>query len=357
MSNVMIIGMGDMGERLATGLAAQGRTTRLTLVGRSPQRLADTAACVASQTDCFVEPVVADVLRRDDLAEALDRHRPDLVVQCASSQSPWALFGRTDAAARAVNGAGLALRLPYQLPPVVSVMRAVRDAGYPGPVANLSFPDVVGPILRPLGLAPTLGLGNAGIMLRRVRTALRMSAPTGKLPLVRIVGHHAQVFGVMQANEPADANDRCRVYLGAEGKRRDSLAYRAPSLAPGRIYNRVTAAATLPVLEALLGGGEPLHWSVPAPAGLPGGYPVRITDGQVTLDLPPGQSLEEAVSFNERLARQDGVERVEDDGTVHFTEACRAAVADIAPELADPLPLDGLTERAKHLDELLGQDR
>ena len=39
-------------------------------------------------------------------------------------------------------------------------------------------------------------------------------------------------------------------------------------------YNAVTAAATLPVLEALLPGAPPLRWSTPAPDGLPGGYPV-----------------------------------------------------------------------------------
>ena len=32
----MIIGMGDMGERIAAGLAAGGKASRLVLAGRSP---------------------------------------------------------------------------------------------------------------------------------------------------------------------------------------------------------------------------------------------------------------------------------------------------------------------------------
>ena len=117
--------------------------------------------------------------------------------------------------------------------------------------------------------------------------------------------------------------------------------------------NTITTAAAMPVLEALLPGGAPLRWSTPAPAGLPGGYPVRIADGHVSLDLPPGLSQAEAVAYNERAGRGDGVERIDDDGTVYFTDACKAAVADLAPELAAPLAIGDLAARAALLDSIL----
>lgn len=353
MSTVVVIGVGDMGERLSAGLAAGGRVRRLVLAGRSQGTVAAVAASIASASDCRVEPVQVDAVRLDDVAKLLARTRPDLVVQCAALRGPWALAGRQDAAARGVVAAGLALRLPYQLPAVLAVMRAAQAAGYSGPVANLSFPDVTGPILRCLGLAPTLGLGNAGMILRRVRAALRAAQPDADLPLVRVVGQHAQVFDVMQARQPASPNECCRVYLGEDGRRDDALAYRAPALAPGVRHNPVAAAAALPVLEALLPGGAPLRWSTPAPHGLPGGYPVRIANGLVTLDLPAGVSLEESVAFNERMGRGDGVERIDEDGTVHFTAACREAVADFAPDLANPLPVSEMQARAVRLDAVL----
>jgi hypothetical protein len=351
---VVIIGTGDMGERLAAGLAAGGRVRRLVLAGRSSSALTAVAATLASTSDCLVEPVQADAMRHDEVAELLARTKPDLVVQCAALRSPWALAGRDDAAARAVTAAGLGLRLPYQLPVVLSVMRAAKDAGYAGPAANLSFPDVTGPVLRRLGLAPTLGLGNAGMILRRVRAALRAAGPETDLPLVRILGHHSQVYAVMQAQEPANPGERCRVYLGEDGQRDDALAYRAPALAPGLRYNAVTAAAAIPVLEALLPGSAPLRWSVPAPAGLAGGYPVLIANGGVTLDLPPGLTQQDAIAFNESMARGDGIERIDDDGTVHFTAAGRDAIASIDPGLAEPLAMDDLQARAAALDAALG---
>ena len=353
MSVVMIIGMGDMGERLASGLAVSGQVGRLVLVGRSSPGLSAAAATVASMSDCPVQSIQVDAMQQGDVADLLARTMPDLVVQCASLRSPWALAGREDAAAQAIVGAGLGLRLPYQLPVVLSVMRAARDAGYAGPIANLSFPDVTGPILQRLGLAPTVGLGNAGMILRRVRATLRAAAPEADLPLVRIVAHHSQVAAAMQAREPVDPGKRCRVYLGEGGQRDDSVAYQGPALAPGLRYNAVTAAAAIPVLEALLPGSASLRWSTPAPAGLDGGYPVLIANGAVTLDLPPGLSQGDALAFNQQMAHHDGIDHVDEDGTVHFTAASRRAVASFDAGLAEPLAIDDLEARAAMLDAAL----
>nr|WP_328796059.1 hypothetical protein [Halosaccharopolyspora lacisalsi] len=349
---MLIIGVGDIGERIADGLAAGSRVRRLLLAGRSAAG-DSVAATVASARDCLVEPARLDASRQNEVAELLAATRPDLVVHCASLRGPWTMSGRTDPAARAVAAAGLGVRLPYQLPLILSVMRAARQAGYTGPVANLSFPDVTGPVLARLGLPPTVGLGNAAKMQLRVRAALRAAHPDRPMPLIRVLGHHAQVFDVMQARPPADPEQRCRVYLGEHGQRSDSLAYRAPALAPGPRYNTVTAAAAIPVLEALLPGAGPLRHSTAAPAGLPGGYPVRIVDGSVALDLPPGLSEAEAVAVNERMAAGDGIDSIDDDGTVHLTPASQKAVADIAPELAGPVAIDDLATRAARLDSVL----
>jgi hypothetical protein len=355
MSTVIVIGAGDIGERLAAGLAGHPGVRRLLLAGRSRAAVAEVAATVASGHDCLVEPVPLDATRVADVASLLAARRPDLVVQCAAGRGPWDLRSRDDPAARAVTAAGLAIRLPYQLAVPLAVMRAAAQAGYAGPVVNLSFPDVTGPILAALGVAPTIGLGNAGMIQLRARAAWRAAHPDDRSPpLIRVIAHHAQVFDVMQARPPADPGERCRIHLGEQGHRDDDLAYRAPTLAPGPRYNHVTAPAALPVLAALLPGAEPLRWSAPAPHGLPGGYPVRIADQGVALDLPPGVTVDDAIAFNQRMGRGDGVDHIDDDATVHFTPACGAAVAGVAPELAEPLRIDELDARADRLDEVLG---
>lgn len=353
MSTVLIVGAGDLGERIAAGLAASGRVRRLVLASRSGPARA--AVALASSYDCLAEPVACDARRQEDVAALLARTRPDLVLQCASGRSPWALDGREDTAARAVTAAGFGLRLPYQLPVLLAVMRAVRETGYAGPVANLSLPDVTGPVMARLGLAPTVGLGNAAMILLRVRGALRAAAPdSSELPLVRVVAQHSQLQPVMQAREPDGPAARARVYIGEEGRRDDGLAYQMPPLPLSIRHNQVTASSALPVLLALLPGAGPLRWSTPAPGGLPGGYPVRIDGGSVGLDLPPGVTRDEAIAFNEENTRGDGVERIGPDGTVHFTAACREAVAALDPGLAEPLPIGDLQARADRLDAALG---
>jgi hypothetical protein len=352
-TRVLIIGTGDMGTRFAAGLAASGRVSELVLIDVSPE--VDTrAATLASSHDCIVHSETMDGRRQGDVEAVLRRVQPDLVVQAAALQSPWALVVRDDPVATAIGSAGLGLRLPFQLPVLMSVMRAVREVGYQGPVANISLPDLTHPILQPLDLAPTIGLGNVSMLLLRVRAALRTElGPDAEMPLLRLVGHHHHVYAVMQSQSSTAEGHGPMVWVGDTAERRDELAFRAPPIAPGISYNAVTAAAALPVLLALLPGADPLRWSTPAPFGLAGGYPVRIADGQIELDLPSGVELVDCVDFCVQVGRGDGVDRVDDDGTIHFTAEARAAVADVAPDIAEPLPLSDLDRRGRRLLDLL----
>ncbi|WP_017975741.1 hypothetical protein [Actinopolyspora halophila] len=55
------------------------------------------------------------------------------------------------------------------------------------------------------------------------------------------------------------------------------------------------------------------------------------------------------------MAAGDGIDSIDDDGTVHLIPASQKAVADIAPELAEPIAIDDLTNRAARLDSVLTQ--
>jgi hypothetical protein len=262
--------------------------------------------------------------------------------------------GRRDPVAQAFARAGLGLQLPAQLPVLTAVMKAVRTVDFTGPVANLSLPDITHPVLQTQGLAPTVGLGNVAMQLLRVRGALHAKALVGNqgpapLPLIRLVGHHKHVYGVMTAERPTDPEASVRVYLGKDGARADDLAYQGVPLQAGIAYNAVTAAAAIPVLLALLPGAAPLRFSTPAPQGLPGGYPVRIAEGKVELDLPPDTELDEIIAFHHRMGRGDGIERIAEDGTVHFTEKSQAALTSIDPHLAEPLSLEEVAPRYERL--------
>ncbi len=348
---VFVLGGGDVGLRMADGLlhlagpAQDGGIRRLVVADSDQGRVAPAVAMLDGCHAAAVDFAPLDAGDPRALERALRAARPDLIVQAASPISPWAIIGRDHPVARALASAGIALQLPAQLPLVATLMKVVREAGLAAPVANVSMPDLIHPVLATLGLAPTIGLGNASILLLRAKAAQKHRDPDlhpGARPLLRVIGHHNQVYGVMQACPPEDESLRARVYIGEEGRRDDALAYEGPPVPTGPAYNVITAAAALPLLAALLPGAAPLRFSAPAPEGLPGGYPVRIEDGTVSLDLPAGADLEEATAFNRRLGAEDGLAGMAATGEVTFTEKAQAAVSHIDPRLAEPFdPWDG----------------
>ncbi|MBW1698185.1 MAG: hypothetical protein JRH18_13655 [Deltaproteobacteria bacterium] len=339
---VLIIGVGDAGGKISDGLARSGKVDELILSGLCQGRGPAIAGMLDSCYDCRVKFTELDGTQQKAIERLLKMEKPDLVVQSASLLGPWAMHGRTDPVARALSRAGLGVQLPAQLPVLATVMKAIREVDFKAPIANLSFPDISHVILDRLGLAPTIGLGNVSICHLRTQAALRnkmkqSNALSDSLPLIRLVGHHHQVYEVMEAKMPQDPDQRCRVYLGEEGRRSDELAYQGFPILASIQYNIITAASALPVLLALLPGAEPLRFSAPGPHGLPGGYPVMIKDGGVGLDLPEGVDLKEAVEFHWKMSRLDGIESVTKDGTVLFSEKARKAVANINPALCEPL--------------------
>ena len=75
----------------------------------------------------------------------------------------------------------------------------------------------------------------------------------------------------------------------------------------------------------------------PGVLGLPGGYPICVRRKSIELDLPAGISRDEAVEFNNLWARANGIEGIESDGTLIYTEDARRTAKPFRAELAEPL--------------------
>ncbi len=179
------------------GLAASGRVRELVLVDVAGSGLREKAAALISSYDVRVRAVETEPRDQYSFERLLRDLAPDLVIQAAALQSPWALVGRDDPVATTLNRVGLAIRLPFQLPCLLAAMRAVRETGYEGPVANISLPDITHPILARHGLTPTVGLGNVSMQLLRARAAWRArngdaagaAAARGRPPQPRLRRH------------------------------------------------------------------------------------------------------------------------------------------------------------------------
>jgi len=341
-ARVLLIGPGDLGQRLGRGLVHSPLLGELVLAGRRDTSLAALLNACGRVRVRFAE---LDLHRTGDIERLLRAEKPDLIVQCAVEASPWWVGDRTDPFWAALHRAGLALQLPFQLPLLMRVMEAVRATGLGASVVNGSYPDLTHPILAARGLAPAIGIGNAGMIELQVRAALRSRGLEAEP--VRIVAHHAHVTPMVHARAAGAPWTSPRVYLGEEGTRADELAFAGPPLPTDRRLNELSAAAALPLIDALL-GGPPVRLSTPAPMGLPGGWPVRLDAHGIALDLPPGAEREELIAFQWESARRDGVASVDREGTVFFTDEAREALGAWA-ELADPLRLDEVAARRERL--------
>ncbi|HYZ77243.1 MAG TPA: hypothetical protein VE596_07695 [Gaiellaceae bacterium] len=331
-ATVLVIGLGDLGTRVLDALARLPEIERLVGAGRDEERGRARAGQAAFVAELLGGPRRVEFERVDlvDVAAAaslLRRLDPDLVVTAASRHTWWLPF-----ADERVDAMPMGVWLPLQLVLVRRLMEARREAGVAARVLSLPYPDGVGPALAPFGLAPELGAGNVAETAPKLALLAAHEAGVARDEVrVRLVMHHAAqrvAFGDDEAEE-APWTAEVRVRDEPLPRERVERLFRAPwPLPSGRDTHELSAAATAHAVRALL-REEPTATHAPAPNGLPGGYPVRLSRGRVELDLPEGLELTEAIALNERAAAFDGIERIELDGTVVLT----AATAEAAEKL------------------------
>jgi hypothetical protein len=334
-SKILVLGMGDLGRRIALGLARSVGISEIILAGRHIHSGEAFSRMVAGCASVPVRFVTVDGLNVANLRALIENENPAVIVQCASLMSPWALFQRDDNVAQALLACGFAVQLCAQLPIITNLMQAVRDSGLNCTVVNCSYPDVTHPILNAIGLAPTIGVGNSGMILGLARAALGAHAATDRL---QVFAHHAHVGAVACADRSRlKTTTPPRIFLNGAELSDLSWLFNGPAIPPDRELNALSAAHALQIIEALLPEAKPLRTSAPGPLGLPGGWPVYISDQRVELDLPAGLNHASLTAYQHLAAKSDGIERIDSCGTVHFTDDLKATLPTALKKLGDPL--------------------
>jgi hypothetical protein len=261
----------------------------------------------------------------------LDGLRPDLVLLAASLQSPWERDGAPSAWTDALAAAGFGLSLPLQARFAMTVADAARQTG--SVFLNACFPDAVNPVLHALDLPVCCGIGNAATVAASLGAALADRADGAQL---RVLAHHVHFHAPA---DPADPASEAMAWLDDEPVSGVGHLLSALRASDRGLLNQVNGLTAARVAGALI-TGEEYRTSVPGPDGRPGGYPVRIADHGLALDLPSGLGPDEAVAHNQRWAVADGV--VVEGRTVRFVGAAADLIEVHAPslpvsfELTDP---------------------
>ncbi len=354
---ILIVGLGGLGSVLLELLARSSLSCRL-IVG-SRNRLHGTASCNLAKLGAQAQGYDPDI---DFIHLDLDEHKatiktiqsisPDIIVCTATRQSWWLPRQLPTPQASRFKSAGFSLWLPLHLSLPTALMRILHSADYRGLTLIAPFPDVVNCILDRMGLSPTCGIGNVDEIAAKVRglAAVKLGVPIDEVA-VALVGHHALEKCAFDGSpEPVP------YFLRVEHNGRDvtkevkaaELLMKPFSLPEGPPTHFLTAGSAVRLITAL-GSDRSVRLHAPGPNGLPGGYPVLASKSGVTVPEIDGLSLSGAIHINEQSHKFDGIERIEKDGSVVFTENVVSTARDELGFSCSRLEPDEVETRAQEL--------
>jgi hypothetical protein len=326
-AKLMLIGLGGLGSVLLELLAREPETGRIIVASRNVER--GEARCNLARMGAMAqgyEPVIdfvaLDLNEQDRVVDVVQQESPDIIISTATMQPWWLPDLLPPEQAERIWSAGFGVWLPVHLTLTLKLMDALALADYPGVILTAPFPDVVNNVLGRVDLAPTCGIGNLDEIVPKVRVlvAERLEVPANEVDVL-LVAHHAlepfvyeeksgevPPFFLRVEHDGRDVTDE----VGA-----DDLLLTPYPIPPGHPIHFLTGGSTVRLVKALLSDEETLLHA-PGPHGLPGGYPILAGRQQVRLAPIEGLKLDEAIDINERSHQFDGIDSIDEYGTVTF---------------------------------------
>ena len=336
---VLKIGIGILGGEILHTLARAGVEEIIVAcrdeeTGRQKAtQVAMGAAAQGLYPDIYYRKI--DLNDVEGTARILGELEPDMVFNSADFHPFWRFHTDLprDVARKLGEGGpvGYSLALPFRLLLHYRLMKAVKASGIDAHVLITNDPcEIVNPMLAGAGMAPTTGIGDFAHIVEPVRRVV--SAKTGvhvRDVEVYLVADFATYHLLRRNVAPPESTYYLKVIAGDrivtnEWKPIEILfAAVEESRSRGRKSpisdQHYTASIAVGDMMAILGDtGEIRH--CPGPAGLQGGYPVRLDANGAEVVLPEEITLEEAVRMNAEAQRREGIEKVSREGTVVFTD-------------------------------------
>ncbi|HEU5383631.1 MAG TPA: hypothetical protein VFV38_50165 [Ktedonobacteraceae bacterium] len=304
-----------------------------------------------------VSCTLLDLQEVERTADLIARFSPDLIV-CAATYSPLEERQRLPPEIeQPLTQAPLGPRLPFHLTSVYQLMQAIHLSGREQSITvlNAIYPDVIHPILAKVGLAPATGIGDLAnnIPALRLSLAWELGIPVERVD-VRLIAARWVSYWMSRKNIigwPLHLTVLVDGEAWTHGLDLERVFARLPvhlkrlGGEPGLLMTATSAAI---VFQAML-SEQTLITHAPGPDGLPGGYPVCVHARRVELALPPGLCLEKAKQINEAGLHLDGIERIDEQGTVFFTEEARAVYQNVLGYDCHSLSLQEVQERMREL--------
>lgn len=328
--DILLSGTGGFAARIAFDIAATAtEPVEVTIAGRNRERLnwlrtaANARAALFGTAARFTTHVV-DLLAPDAADDVLAVSDPRIVVQAASIQTSQVIAQSGNAWARLVAEGGLSATAVFQALISSRVAAAITRRGQPVTLVNCGFPDVVNGLIRALGHDVACGMGNVAILSNVFAGSVAM-APRAD---IKVLAHYQNLAAWRRRPEERGGRPP-RVWVDGAEIADVFGSFADIQLTPEPVIE-ISGASGVPMLLAMA-ASRAWRGHVPGPHGLPGGYPVRLEDGTLRLDLPPGIEQDEAVVWNASFEEDNGM--VVEDGHVAFTGVLRERIAEHRPAL------------------------
>ncbi|MEM6848264.1 MAG: hypothetical protein AAF580_09340 [Pseudomonadota bacterium] len=348
--SLLIISVGQLGTNILEAVARANLFDRIVIAGRDgrlAQERANGAMVGAGLEGAYPDIKAAELdVGAPSFVNDIRRLSPDFVLTTASLM-PWWKVGESRAP-KLPFGGYVSLHL--------SLARLFRDrladADLGAKWINASYPDVVNPILGKTGCGPLCGIGNVQEPLPKIIHGLcsELNVPPSDVR-VRLVAQHAFEYYVFSEDTGGNPPPHL-LYAEVNGEDKTALAeeilFRPFAFRYDLFFNRVTASAAVEALAALT-SDKPSFVHMPGVLGLVGGYPVTVDGGAVRLDLHDDWTEADAHDVNRRSLRWEGIETIENDGTILFTEEAQIAFRALVGRPIEGLRLDDAQDHANRI--------
>lgn len=361
---ILITGFGNLGSQVFDMLLRVNGKHSFLVAGRNRehirQRMNLSIQAAAQlgfypETDC----TYLDLGNVEQIAKVVSRFKPEIVFNAATVQ-PWMKIKELPKPIfEKLYKAQAGPWLPMTLMLTYNLMKAVKQTNPDIKVINGSYPDSVNCVLEKVGLAPTIGIGNLANNIPAIRKsiAIKQDALVEQVEVL-FFAHHYVSHCISRYGNSGGASFHLAAYRNSENISQqldlDTIFDLLPTQLKRATGQLLTAASAITVFDAMIHNtGTITH--APGPNGLPGGYPVRVYQKGVEVVLPKNFSLEEAIRVNESGQRFDGIDHIDQDGTVHFTDENMSILKEMLGYHCQKMPLSDTSNRAKELQAKYGK--
>ncbi|GGG85679.1 hypothetical protein GCM10011415_40000 [Salipiger pallidus] len=305
-TDVLITGTGMFAGRIALDIAATAKApVSVVIAGRNVDRLQWLQTAGNARAAMFGTPATFRAHRIDLLEDGasealLSELKPRIVVQAASIQTSSVISDQGSRWTQLVAEGGLSATAVFQALMSSRMAAAITKLCPKTPLINCSFPDVVNGMITAMGHDVLCGTGNVAILSNVFRGA--PARPEGTL---RVLAHY-QCLKPWRQPATERTGPAPRIFADDTEVADPFATFAECKLTPEPAIE-ISGASGVTLILALA-AGTPWNGHVPGPGGLPGGYPVTLSEaGVMSLDLPASVTEAEAIAWNDAFEHAGGL--------------------------------------------------